>query len=141
MDLHTAEWSFHSANAREAISARKSFRHHLRSIGAGEEQCMAGELIFGELLANVVRHAPGPVWIWLECVGADCMLHVVDCGGRPWSYHVPVSASALADHGRGLLIAQAYAKRITFNRNADSHGTHVTAYLDLQLHQSQRLRA
>lgn len=131
MVISDAEWSFHSEDARHATSARESLRRHLRSVGATEERCVAAEMILGELLANVVAHAPGPVWMWLECVDTDCVLNVLDTGAVPWTYSVPLSVSALAEHGRGLLIAQKCSKNMSFKRSENPPGTHITAVLRL----------
>ena len=53
-------WMFASEDARTAVDARTEFVEFLRSIGTGDELVYKAELVFGELLGNVVRHAPAP---------------------------------------------------------------------------------
>jgi anti-sigma regulatory factor (Ser/Thr protein kinase) len=73
----------------------------LRSIGTGDELVYKAELIFGELLGNVVRHAPGPVEISFD-VGSDAaILHVIDSGPEfPVNQaHLPTTCSVSSDGG------------------------------------------
>jgi len=129
MDIQDADWFFQSDDARTAHAARESLRLYLHSVGARAEAQDAAELILGELIANVIRHAPGHVSIWLERDGHERVLNVLDRGQRPWSYNVPLTPAALTEHGRGVLIAQTYAKNMRFRQNTDPRGTHVTAVL------------
>jgi len=60
------EWYFRSADATEALRERRAFSEYLRTRCTPESDCMASEIVYGELVANVVQHAPGPIEIMLR---------------------------------------------------------------------------
>ena len=70
-------WMFASEDARTAVDARTQFVEFLRSIGTGDELVYKAELVFGELLGNVVRHAPGPVEISFDLGSGAAILFIV----------------------------------------------------------------
>jgi anti-sigma regulatory factor (Ser/Thr protein kinase) len=124
-------WSFDST-AAAANSVRRAFLACLSSKDSGGKaiDLAAAELIFGELLGNVVRHAPGPVDIALDWTGDLPVLHVLDSGpgfrSRRNRERLPVDD--LSESGRGLFIVNACAKQFTV-RNRNGRGTHATATL------------
>jgi anti-sigma regulatory factor (Ser/Thr protein kinase) len=88
----------------------------------------AAELIFGELVANVVRHAHGAVEVRLELAGRAPVLVVRDHGpGLRW---VPRGGSQdpLAECGRGLAIVRRLSRDLAV-RPARGGGTVVRAVL------------
>jgi anti-sigma regulatory factor (Ser/Thr protein kinase) len=61
-----AAWDFDTASVVKARICRQEFREVLRMYGDPSGDLDGAELIFGELLGNVVRHAPGRITIRLE---------------------------------------------------------------------------
>jgi anti-sigma regulatory factor (Ser/Thr protein kinase) len=123
-------WSFDST-AAAANGARRAFLACLASKDSGASiDLAAAELIFGELLGNVVRHAPGPVEIMLDWSGELPVLHVLDSGpgfrSRRKRERLPVDD--LSESGRGLFIVNACATQFSV-RNRNGRGTHASATL------------
>ena len=54
------EWSVHIAGGHQARLLRSAFREHILRYASADSDIAAAELIFAELLANVISHAPGP---------------------------------------------------------------------------------
>jgi GAF domain-containing protein/anti-sigma regulatory factor (Ser/Thr protein kinase) len=94
-------WRFASHDERSAQTARREFCDRLRQKWSNAAECAAAELIFGELLSNVVRHAPGPVEMALEWRGERAVLHVLD-RGRGYHAENMTRADVLSENGRGL---------------------------------------
>jgi len=121
-------WAFDAENARAAHEARAQLVSHLRGRSRGEPDLCAAELVFGELVGNVVRHAPGPIEIQLEWAGDDPVLHVID-RGRGFLPD-PVLPDVLSESGRGLYIVQQLTRALRIERIA-GYGNHVAATLRL----------
>ena len=104
-----ASWHFRADNADSARSARAAFCYHLTHSGVEPAAVSRAELVFGELIGNVVRHAPGPIEISLTFVADDAVLSVRDRGPgfEPHANRLP--DETLAEHGRGLFLVEAYA--------------------------------
>ncbi len=123
-------WSFTAENAQAANDARGDFVRYLRKHVRDQSAIEAAELVFGELIGNVVRHAPGPIDVRLEWSEERPRLHVIDHGeafGGP--AHLP--SNPLSEDGRGLFIAEQLSKRLTFE-HIPGFGNHVAAELDLE---------
>ena len=71
----------------------------------------AAELIGGELIGNVVRHAPGAIDVAVDCEGEAVRLYVQDTGG-PLPPLDRSAHGALAESGRGLLIVAALGSEL-----------------------------
>jgi anti-sigma regulatory factor (Ser/Thr protein kinase) len=127
----SASWSF-DATGPASKGARRAFLTYLRA--KGDEGCAvdttAAELIFGELLGNVVRHAPGPVEITLDWNGTVPVLHVLDSGPgfRSRRSRERLPTDELSESGRGLFIVNACASDFSV-RNRAGRGTHASATL------------
>ncbi|HYL27409.1 MAG TPA: SpoIIE family protein phosphatase [Candidatus Nitrosotalea sp.] len=121
-------WAFDTANARLAHAARRSFVAALRNAGVRERELDAAEHVFGELLGNVVRFAPGPIEIvfnWNH--GTAPVLHVLDRGpGFTFSPKLP--PDALSERGRGLYIVWSLAQDFNVTPRHDG-GAHARAVL------------
>ncbi len=124
-------WSFDST-AAASNGARRAFMGCLKSRADAARllDLAAAELIFGELLGNVVRHAPGPVEIRLDWTGTLPVLHVLDSGpgfeSRRKRERLP--ADDWSESGRGLFIVNACALDFSL-RNREGCGTHASATL------------
>lgn len=122
-------WTFASADAAKAHQAREQFVRMLRVCGARQEDLNNAELIFGELVGNVVRHAPGAILVRFDWTGDDAMLSVQD-QGVGFEYH-PALPAAFEESGRGLFIVARLAKHVTVQR-LDERGFRVCVVLDAQ---------
>ncbi|HEY8313845.1 MAG TPA: ATP-binding protein [Candidatus Baltobacteraceae bacterium] len=120
-------WNFDSHDASEALSVRQDFMTALRAQSRARIDVFAAELIFSELVGNVVRHAPGPIRVSLDFDGDDAVLEVHDEG--PGFVLAPTLPASLdSEGGRGLFIVAELAKEIRVEmRNRD--GVSVCAVL------------
>lgn len=120
-------WSFDTADADAARTARHAFVEVMRRVGACEEQLQTAELVFGELLGNVVRYAPGPIEMILDWSGNSPVLHVLDRG--PGFTLVPrLPSDLLSERGRGLYIVWSLADDFNVTERVDG-GAHARAVL------------
>ncbi len=120
-------WAFDSGDAETARSARHAFVDALRAGGVRAEALDTAELIFGELLGNVVRYAPGPIEILFDWSEETPVLHVLDRG--PGFTLVPrLPSDLLSERGRGLYIVWSLAGDFNVTERFDG-GSHARAVL------------
>jgi anti-sigma regulatory factor (Ser/Thr protein kinase) len=124
-------WSFDAENAQAADDARHEFLDRIVSLGWKGDALNAAELIFGELIANVVRHAPGPVEIYLDLTNkATPVLHCIDRGSgvlrKP-----SLPDDPLSENGRGLFIIDQLSHGLEVE-HVDGWGNHVAVTLSAQ---------
>ncbi|MBV8600331.1 MAG: serine/threonine-protein phosphatase, partial [Candidatus Eremiobacteraeota bacterium] len=125
-------WEFSSDDAGSAETARASFTSYLRARGAEEGLILSCEIAFGELVGNVVRHAPGPIEIDLEWCRPRPILRVRDYG-RGFDFSEPaLPTDLLSEDGRGLYLVEALGGSLNFERQADG-GTLVVAELPIDV--------
>jgi PAS domain S-box-containing protein len=117
-------WTFEAPDAMEAESARGAFGRWLDGVADGD--VYGATVIFGELVGNVVRHAPGPIETRAEWQGSDLVLHVLD-RGRGFAPSGKLPDDGLSEGGRGFVIVDALARRVDVT--ASRQGTHVRAVL------------
>jgi PAS domain S-box-containing protein len=123
----TRRWAFDTNDATAAHSARHSFVNALRDGGVTDGRLDAAELVFGELLGNVVRFAPGPIEIMFDWSEAAPVLHVLDRG--PGFTLVPrLPTDLLSERGRGLYIVWSMAEDFNVTERFDG-GSHARAVL------------
>jgi anti-sigma regulatory factor (Ser/Thr protein kinase) len=124
----TQRWTFDSNDAAKAHAARHSFVGALRDAGLRQKQLDAAEIVFGELLGNVVRFARGPVEIVLNWTrAAPPVLHVLDRGpGFTFAPKLPLDL--LSERGRGLYIVWSLAEDFNVTPRHD-RGSHARAVL------------
>jgi len=119
-------WTFEAPDAMEAEPARGKFGEWLAGVAQGD--VYGATVIFGELVGNVVRHAPGPIEMRAEWHGADLVLHVLDRGsGFAPSLELP--AESMSETGRGFFIVDALARRADVSVARQGTGTHVRVVL------------
>lgn len=121
-------WSFDAENARAAQDARNDFVTHLRE-HAADGDFEAAEIIFGELIGNVVRHAPGPIDVLVEWTGESPVLHVTD-RGPGFTRRPSLPDDPLKESGRGLYIVETLARSLRFER-VPGYGTHIAVELPI----------
>lgn len=124
------DWIFDAQDARAALLARAAYCAYLREQADDSSDFAGAELIYAELVANVVLHAPGPIWIvvaWNE--DGRAALRVRD-SGRGYNPAAAISRDGLAESGRGLIIVASIAERMSVSRSDD--GATVTAVLPVR---------
>ncbi len=100
------EWRFLSTDARVAALARREIGE-LVALRRPAERFTA-EIVFGELIANAVRHAPGPVVARCRVApDGTATIEVDDAGGG--FAPAPRAADPFAETGRGLALLRALA--------------------------------
>lgn len=120
-------WMFQADHAKAASDARWAFVNQLRREGVDQEQVDVAEIIFGELVANVVRHAPGAIDIALEWSKRQAVLHVID-RGPGFTRRTSGGNNPLKESGRGLWLVEQFGGTIDVER-IEGFGTHVRAAL------------
>jgi CHASE3 domain sensor protein/anti-sigma regulatory factor (Ser/Thr protein kinase) len=121
-------WTFHSNDAEAAACARRTFVDVLATAQPTAEDLFNAELVFGELLGNVVRYASGPLEVVLDRRGARPVLHVLDAG--PGFALVPrLPAELLSERGRGLFLVSSLSEDFNASRRAGGKGSHARAVL------------
>jgi serine phosphatase RsbU (regulator of sigma subunit)/anti-sigma regulatory factor (Ser/Thr protein kinase) len=96
-------WVFRADDARSAEDARAGFVAFLKSRGVPDANYAAAELVFGELIGNVVRHAPGPITVELDWNERDPVLHVID-RGTAYDVRAQLPDDVMSENGRGLFL-------------------------------------
>jgi GAF domain-containing protein/anti-sigma regulatory factor (Ser/Thr protein kinase) len=104
----TPQWVFRADDARLAEDARAGFVAFLKTRGVPDANYAAAELVFGELIGNVVRHAPGPITIELDWNSNAPVLHVID-RGRPYDVRAALPNDIMSESGRGLFLISVLA--------------------------------
>jgi len=121
------DWSFGTDDARAAADARANFVAFLRGETGDSDLVDRAELVFGELLGNVVRHAQGPVEIVVYLRPEGPELHVIDTGD-PFRAERGLPSDVFSDFGRGLYIVRQLARDV-FIEHIPNCGNHVTVTL------------
>lgn len=122
-----SHWSFDSSDSDVTRDVRQEVVEELRRGGLNTESLQRAELVFSELLGNVVRYASRWVDVTLDWNGASPVLHVLD--GGPGFRHVPrLPESLLSEHGRGLYIVDRLTDEFHVNRRPHG-GSHARAVL------------
>lgn len=118
------EWHFRAVDASQALSARRPFVSFLRKSCTPDSDYHGAELIFGELVTNVVLHAQGPIEISVRAKpGGVLMLHVCDRGPR---FSVAATLPPVSRQGgRGLYIVSRLAATVAVEHNGGGNRVSV----------------
>jgi anti-sigma regulatory factor (Ser/Thr protein kinase) len=87
------------------------------------------DIVYAELISNAIRHAPGAIELFLECLrsGGDVVLHVKDRGpGYRANSRLP--EDIMSENGRGLFIIYTHADRFVVKRRVGG-GSHARIWL------------
>jgi len=124
-------WRFDAHDASAVKAARSDVLARLTATAASADECHAAEVVFGELVGNVVRHAPGPVEVQLELRDRSAALHVLDEG--PGYLHLTkLQTEPLSENGRGLLLVSALSEEFSITRRLGPvSGSHSRAVLSV----------
>ncbi|HTV93835.1 MAG TPA: SpoIIE family protein phosphatase [Verrucomicrobiae bacterium] len=123
-------WHFEAADVRSAYAMRDEyFQSLLRLCEPDDEELANCGVIFAELIANAVRHAPGPLSVSLEVRDGAAVLHVIDRG--PGFAFVPaLPVNIWSESGRGLFLISQLAHRVEVER-LPGLGSHVIVTLPI----------
>jgi anti-sigma regulatory factor (Ser/Thr protein kinase) len=106
--LATREQRSFSCDVRDGWAAarvRRSVVNLLRAKGMSEDGLFNAEVIVGELLGNVAKHAHGTAEVYVDFNDGVPAVRVLDRGsGPPFAAHV---AAAAEESGRGLFLVSA----------------------------------
>ena len=109
-------WDFNSSDADAAQRARRQVVEYVRRNASGKPDLFAVESIIGELIANTVDHAPGPVHIDIDWTAASPTLSVHD-KGIPFEHDDSKPPDPMSEVGRGLFIVHALGSGLRVLRN------------------------
>jgi PAS domain S-box-containing protein len=123
-------WSFDAREARASHDVRGVYVQYLSELAEAGADVGGAELVFGELVSNVVRHAPGPIEIELEWTASRPVLHVLDRGsGFPRTNALPTDI--MSESGRGLYLVDLLTEEFTVT-TLPGYGTHARAVLPIR---------
>jgi len=120
-------WSFASEDAGSARAVRRAIVAELEAAGFGEGALFSVELVYGELIGNVVRYAPGTIEVVLDRSGAAPVLHVLD-GGVGFRMTPRLPYDDMSERGRGLYIINELVDIFHVVRRSGG-GSHASAVL------------
>lgn len=114
---------FGIADAALASNARLIFRSYLAVHATGDSDVDAAEMIFGELVANVARHAPGRIDVRLVWIDNRAVLEIRDQGsGFDFAVALP---DGDAESTRGLYIVSVLGENLSHTVDADGNRVFV----------------
>ncbi len=123
-------WCFAAAEAAQAEFLRPAFMAYLRARGTEDSEFENAELIFGELVGNVVRHAPGPIAVTVRW-NADAPILVIADHGPGFSMHSTLPENMLAESGRGLFLVNIFGRELAVQANPTG-GVRVSVILPIR---------
>ena len=133
-------WDFEAADAGAARFSRRAFVSALRAVCTSTSDITGAELVFTELVANVVRHAPGPIAITVQTQDDGAVTLSITDTGPPFALTPSLPPAAeLLDCGRGLYIVAHICPRLSLTRTKD--GNCVAAVLPVQAAQNLQRRS
>jgi signal transduction histidine kinase len=119
-------WALWASAAQDGPRWRRAFRSYLEAHGDPGSDFDAAELLFGELVGNCVRHAPGAIRV--EFTWSDITLAVTDACERlrMWPFSPGDAATETTHHTYAIL--SALGGRVHLTREPDG-GTRVSVPL------------
>jgi PAS domain S-box-containing protein len=122
-------WKFDSSDRLAARRTHAALAAALVEHGALDAEVRDAELVYAELLGNVVRHAPGPVDVALDTSGKLPVLSILD-RGKGFAFTPHAAPDTLDESGRGLFIVRSLTVDLNATRRPGG-GCHVRAVLEL----------
>jgi anti-sigma regulatory factor (Ser/Thr protein kinase) len=120
-------WRYRADDAVHALPIREQFAEALAGL-APECAALGAEIVFSELVSNVVKHAPGPIDVEFEVLDGRALLHVRD-EGPGFLPHPSVPTDLFAESGRGLVLVQEFCTELRVQISSLG-GTCVTAVFE-----------
>ncbi len=120
-------WVFDVLDVRAARAARTEFRTALAARKIDAQRAHAAELVFGELVGNVARYAPGSVRVSVDWTTVPPVLHVIDDG--PGFQHLALLPNDVySESGRGLYLVSTLTRDFHVAKRPRG-GSHARAVL------------
>ncbi len=120
-------WAFDVSDSAAAYAIKRDFAAAVRAAYGGAVSTNCCEMIFSELVGNVLRYAPGRLSLGLSTDERGLWLHVMDDGpgfdGPP-----SLPKDLWAESGRGLYLVAALAQQLEIRR-LPRYGTYVKVLL------------
>lgn len=124
-------WYFETDCPRDALAGRHLLERYLADHTPEGSDLFTASLVYGELVSNVVKHAPGGgVRVWLEPHRNRFALCICDDGRGFNSAQAGQTPDENAESGRGLFIVQQVCEELSYARR-DGNGFLVRAVLPL----------
>jgi PAS domain S-box-containing protein len=121
-------WSLDTLNAGAASALRSRFAASLPNDKFSAADAADAELVMGELIGNVVRHAgSSEADVAIDHSGPRTVVHVLDSGDG-FSYISRLAPDLYSENGRGLFIIAAMTSDFHVDRRPDG-GSHARAVL------------
>jgi len=124
-------WAFHSSDPYSAHSSRHELMSFIRRLATSNDDLFSVELIFGEILANTVKHAPGLVSVDIDWGGAHPLVTIVDSGPGLLRFAPMLPHNRLSENGRGLFLIKTLAQDVRVE-STPSYGTKMTMTLPIR---------
>jgi serine phosphatase RsbU (regulator of sigma subunit)/anti-sigma regulatory factor (Ser/Thr protein kinase) len=116
-------WHFDARDQRTAWRVKREVLGALQTLDDLAPDPHVAEMIFGELLSNVVRHTPGSTRVSFDVRDDRVVLHVADRGGQlgalPRIAEMLGKADGDAECGRGLFLIGALGGALTIAPSED----------------------
>lgn len=106
----TVVWQYAAEHAVDALEARLAFVEAFRGTSLPCDD-IGAEIVFSELVSNVVKHAPGPIVISFEASADRAYLRVYD-RGPGFRLHPAIPLDLYAESGRGLFLAREFCSEL-----------------------------
>ena len=124
-------WAFHSSDPYSAHSSRHELMSFIRRFVTSDDDLFSIELIFGEILANTVKHAPGLVKVDIDWRGIHPIVTIVDSGPGLLRFAPMLPQNNLSENGRGLFLIKTLAQDVRVESTA-SYGTKMMMTLPVR---------
>jgi hypothetical protein len=106
-------WLLVATEAKEALRMRHAFRDYLETYGDPNSDFDAAEAVYGELVANCAKHAPGAIHV--EFRWDDMSLSIVDASDRlrHWPFSPDDTAAESTHHAYAIVRALSLHLHVT----------------------------
>ncbi len=132
-------WYFRAKDSTTALRQRADYVEYLRRYGCENDDYVGAEMIFGELVANAIMHAPGAIEVLVEWPSDRATIYVSD-QGPPMNALRFQSSDPFSEHGRGLMIVGRLSPAVTtVSYPGDGKTVSAALQVNLKLARPQRL--
>jgi anti-sigma regulatory factor (Ser/Thr protein kinase) len=110
-------WYFETDTPEDALAGRHLLERYLGD-HCEDRDLFPATLVFGELISNVIKHAPGGgVRVWLEPEGERYALCINDPGHGFDERAIHGKPDDRSESGRGLFIVQQVCERLSYGQH------------------------
>jgi signal transduction histidine kinase len=124
-----SEWQFDARDEHVARQVKRELLAALAALGPLRPEPMIAEMVFGELLSNVVRHTPGTACVSFAVEHGHVVFSVADRGAMFRLGGQGIRTDAVPDEnaesGRGLFMIAALCERLSIEPRPDGKCTTV----------------